>query len=111
MTPSTMNGSGTPPPVTLPGYVLTDLPTVRTAVGVTETPMSMDNDDIVLAIQTGANVADTLEFSDFVGGAASVDIICPNTNKSCSGTVPGVGTLTFFPLTGLMTFLWLMIPA
>ena len=49
---------------------------------------------IVSAIQSRATTADTFEFTDF-SGTPSVDITCSNTNKSCSGNVPDVGTLTF----------------
>ena len=91
-TPPTNMPPPTVMPEDLPANVITSLTAARTAVGGTA-PASMDNDQIVTAIQTRASGADTFEFSDF-SGTPDVDITCPN-NFSCSGEVPNVGTLTF----------------
>ncbi|MCY4031312.1 MAG: hypothetical protein OXF05_04265 [Hyphomicrobiales bacterium] len=92
-----MPGTDDPTPMVmledLPTWTITDLDATRIAVNGTA-PTSMTEAQIVRAIQTRASGADTFEFSDFVGGAASVDIVC-NTNFSCSGDVPNVGMLTF----------------
>ena len=83
----------TPPPVTLPGYAVTATDAITHAGGTAPTG-NMTEMQIVSAIQSRATTADTFEFTDF-SGTPSVDITCSNTNKSCSGNVPDVGTLTF----------------
>ena len=83
-------------PLTLPGYAL-DAATARTHVDGSTEPTAantMNETAIVGEIQRIATAADTFEFSDF-NGTASVTITCDNTDKSCTGTVPDVGVLTF----------------
>ena len=93
--PPTTGDPNMPPTVILPGYAITDTVVARMEVGGTEPTTSMSEQQIVSAIQTRATVADTFEFSDFIGGTADVDITCSDTNKSCTGTVPDVNMLTF----------------
>ena len=90
--PTTTPDPMTPPTVTLPGYAV-NAATARTNAGGTA-PTSMTETQIVSAIQTRATAADTFEFSDFVG-TPDVSITCPDNSKSCSGTVPNVGVVTF----------------
>ena len=92
-TPMNMPDPMTPPPVTLPGYAVTATDAITHAGGTAPTG-NMTEMQIVSAIQSRATTADTFEFTDF-SGTPSVDITCSNTNKSCSGNVPDVGTLTF----------------
>ena len=103
-TPMTMMPPGTgdpmnppanmPPTVTLPGYAITNINTARMEVGGTAPTAAntMTETAIVTEIQRIATAADTFEFEGFTG-TPSASITC--SNKTCSGSVPDVGSLTF----------------
>ena len=92
MTPPT----NMPPTVTLPDYAITNIGIARMEVGGTAPTAAntMNETAIVTEIQRIATAADTFEFEGFTG-TPSASITCSNANKSCSGTVPDVDTLTF----------------
>ena len=86
-----------PAALDLPGYAV-NASTARTRITGSTEPTdanTMNETAIVGEIQRIATAADTFEFSNFVGGTADVNITCPDNSKSCSGTVPDVGILTF----------------
>ena len=99
-TPSTnMPRTGGPTPMvmleTLPDYAV-DAAMARTHTSGTAPTAAntVSETAIVTEIQRIATAADTFEFRGFTG-TPSASITCDNANKSCSGTVPDVGMLTF----------------
>ncbi len=83
-----------PPTVTLPDYAITNIGMARMEVGGTAPTAAntMSETAIVTEIQRIATAADTFEFEGFTG-TPSASITC--SNKTCSGSVPDVDTLTF----------------
>ena len=105
--PTNMPGTGDPmnPPTTTPTvmpeplttYVITDVSVAQTRVGGTA-PTSMTKTEIITAIQEIATAADTLQIGDVVqGGRAGfrTDIKSNCLGKSCTASIPSIGTLTF----------------
>ena len=107
-TPRNTPGPMTPPPPitlpsvsdpqTLPEYLITDLDAARTAVGGTA-PADMTYSDIIRAIRTRAEDADTLQLAKIqMSGAlgARGEMITPTcTGTSCVATIPDIGEITF----------------
>ena len=100
-TAPTTGGPSTPPatvtPEPLPAYAITDLPAARTRVGGV-TPADMTETEIITAIQAIATASDTLQIGDTVqGGTLGVgtDVKSSCSGKSCTASVPDVGTITF----------------
>ena len=92
----TASSTAMPATLDLPGYAV-DASTARTQITESTEPTdanTMTETAIITEIQRIADAADTFEFSDF-NGTPSVSITCSNANKSCSGTIPDVGMLTF----------------